>query len=226
MDLKFSHFTSAVSTLINALWEFRMNYWTEFDFQLGILLKHRFRERILRQHESLWQLLTSGVAILPLFPFLPSSFRLGRGALRSLCKAKDPKPIPGSLGTQGKLPQPHCSTPRRVFFSTVPLFHTCECVFPSALLILLFQQPRAGSKTGPKDQLLWLTPVAHWAGLSEPSHRCKGCWTGKHLGEEVIGSSSNLMICTAKSCLKLVTAFMLIGGISFRTPPLLIHQHI
>lgn len=163
-----------------------MNYWAEFDSRLGILLKHGFRERILRQHELLWQLLTNGVAIPPIF-FSPVQFQIKKaGGVEQLMQNKGPQTHPWlSPPHRESCPKPHCSIPRGVFSVLSHYFtHTCvlspqHCSFP--VTTWWKQSCPKGNSFG--------RPRLPTAGLSEPSHKSQG-W----LDKKIFGSRTHRFI--------------------------------
>lgn len=134
-----------------------MNYWAEFDSRLGILLKHGFRERILRQHELLWQLLTNGVAIPPIF-FSPVQFQIKKvGGVEQLMQNKGPQTHPWLSPPHRESCPSHTAPFLEGFLQCCPII-SHVCAFPSALLIPSNYVMEAKL---PQREQLWQTPVAY-----------------------------------------------------------------
>lgn len=174
-----------------------MNYSAEFDFWLGILLKHSFRERFLMQHKLSWQLLQM-VWPFPSFYFFLSSFRLNTGYWAVYAEWRNPNPSSATL----HLPNMHLSVSTFMFnnFSNVelhhviPLFHTLNIyinifVFTVTLCYLTPRNYRHWKQdrcVGNSFTRLQEPPKKFtWAVLQISTH----VWIGKHSGEGVIGSS-------------------------------------
>lgn len=162
-----------------------MNYWAEFDSRLGILLKHGFRERILRQHELLWQLLTNGVAIPPIF-FSPVQFQIKKaGGVEQLMQNKGPQTHPWLSPPHRESCPSHTAPFLEGFFQCCPIIsHTCvlspqHCSFP--VTTWWKQSCPKGNSFG--------RPQLPTAGLSEPSHKSQG-----RLDRKIFGSRTHRFI--------------------------------
>lgn len=162
-----------------------MNYWAEFVSRLGILLKHGFRERILRQHELLWQLLTNGVAIPPIF-FSPVQFQIKKaGGVEQLMQNKGPQTHPWLSPPHRESCPSHTAPFLEGFFQFCPIIsHTCalspqHCSFP--VTTWWKQSCPKGNSFG--------RPQLPTAGLSEPSHKSQG-----RLDRKIFGSRTHRFI--------------------------------